>query len=131
MLKIVNTAISLALMSSLPLAFAQAEVSDALQNICTIVKADDKAELRQKMKRVQSDYKLSLKDYYSGITCGGNSLIRTAMLSNAVETGTLMVKKMPKGDLSSPEQDGKTVIAWAQEKGLADSPILAALKSRI
>ena len=83
------------------------------------------------MKRVQSDYRLKLQDYYSGISCGGNSLIRTAMLSDAVEAGTLLVKKMPKSDLSTPEQDGKTVIAWATENGLNASPIMNVLNDRI
>ncbi len=131
MLKIVKTSIAIATISLLSAGTAQADVSEALQNICTIVKADDKGELRKKMKRVQSDFRLKLKDYYTGVTCGGNSLIRTAMLSNAVETGTLMVKKMPKGDLKAPEQDGKTVIAWAAENGLDSSPIVAVLKDRI
>ncbi|MGS2722069.1 DUF3718 domain-containing protein [Paraglaciecola aestuariivivens] len=131
MLKIVKTSIAIATLSLLTGGYAQADVNEALQNICTIVKADDKGELRKKMKRVQSDYRLKLKDYYTGVTCGGNSLIRTAMLNDAVETGTLMIKKMPKGDLSAPENDGKTVIAWASENGLDSSPIMAALKDRI
>jgi hypothetical protein len=131
MLKIVKTSIAIATASLIFAGTAQADVSEALQNICTIVKADDKGELRKKMKRVQSDFRLKLKDYYTGVSCGGNSLIRTAMLNNAVETGTLMIKKMPKGDLSSPEQDGKTVLAWASENGLEASPIVAALNNRI
>lgn len=131
MLKIVKTSIAIATISLFTAGNAQADVSEALQNICTIVKADDKGELRKKMKRVQSDYRLKLKDYYTGVTCGGNSLIRTAMLSNAVETGTLMIKKMPKGDLQAPEQDGKTVLAWASENGLDASPIVAELNDRI
>ena len=131
MLKIVKTSIAIATMSLLTAGNAQADVSEALQNICTIVKADDKGELRKKMKRVQSDYRLKLKDYYTGVTCGGNSLIRTAMLNDAVETGTLMVKKMPKGDLKAPEKDGKTVLNWASENGLDASPIVAALNDRI
>ena len=131
MLKIVKISIAIATASLIFAGTAQADVSDALQNICTIVKADDKGELRKKMKRVQSDFRLKLKDYYTGVSCGGNSLIRTAMLNNAVETGTLMIKKMPKGDLSSPEQDGKTVLAWASENGLEASPIVAALNNRI
>ena len=102
-----------------------------MQNICTIVKADDKGELRKKMKRVRSDFSLKLKDYYSGISCGGNSLIRTAMANNAFETGTLLVKKMPKGALIAPEKDGKTVSAWATENGMDASPIVTALNARI
>jgi hypothetical protein len=131
MLKIVKTSIAIATTSLILTGTAQANVGEALQNICTIVKADDKGELRKKMKRVQSDFSLRIKDYYSGVSCGGNSLIRTAMLNNAVETGTLMVKKMPKSDLSAPEKDGKTVTAWAAENGLADSPIAVVLKDRI
>ncbi|GAB5381131.1 MAG: DUF3718 domain-containing protein [Aliiglaciecola sp.] len=131
MLKIVKTSIAIAATSLLLAGPAQADINGALQNICTIVKTDDKGELRKKMKKVQSDYRLKLKDYYSGVSCGGNSLIRTAMLNNAVETGTLLVKKMPKGDLKSPEQDGKTLQAWISENGLDGNPITAVINDRI
>ena len=131
MLKIVKTSIAIAAASVLFTGTAQADINAALQNICTIVKTDDKGELRKKMKKVQSDFRLKLKDYYSGISCGGNSLIRTAMLNEAVETGTLLVKKMPKKSLSTPEQDGKTLQAWASEQGLDGSPIATALADRI
>ncbi len=131
MLKIVKTSIAIASISLFTAGNAQADINDALQNICTIVKADDKGELRKKMKRVQSDVRMKLKDYYTGVTCGGNSLIRTAMLNDAIETGTLMIKKMPRGDLTSPEKDGKTILDWASDNGLDASPIVAALNDRI
>jgi len=131
MLKIVKTSIAIAAASLLLNAPAHADINAALQNICTIVKTDDKGQLRKKMKKVQSDFRLKLKDYYSGVSCGGNSLIRTAMLNDAVDSGTLLVKKMPKSDLKSPEKDGKTLQAWIAENGLDASPINAALKDRI
>jgi hypothetical protein len=131
MLKIVKTSIAIATASLLFAGNAQADINVALQNICTIVKADDKGELRKKMKRVQSDYRMKLKDYYTGVSCGGNSLIRTAMLNDSVETGTLMIKKMPRGDLKAPEKDGKTVLVWASENGLNSSAIVIALNNRI
>ena len=131
MLKIVKTSIAIATATLLFTGNVHADISDALQNICTIVKADDKGELRRKMKRVQSDFNLKLKDYYTAVSCGGNSLIRTALLNNAEKTGTLMVKKMPKGDLRAPEEDGKTILAWASENGLSTSPIVAVLNDRI
>ena len=131
MLKIVKTSIAIATASLLFAGTAQADINVALQNICTIVKADDKGELRKKMKRVQSDYRMKLKDYYTGVSCGGNSLIRTAMLNDSVETGTLMIKKMPRGDLKAPEKDGKTVLVWASENGLNSSAIVIALNDRI
>ena len=107
------------------------DVNEALANICTIVQADDKGELRKKMRRVQSDFKLKLRDYYSGVSCGGQSLIRTALSNNAVEVGTLLVKKMPSKDLTQPEADGKTLQAWIAEQGLQSSPISAELNDRI
>ena len=83
------------------------------------------------MRSVQSDYKLKLRDYYSGISCNGQSLIRTAITSDAVEVGTLLVKKMPSKELTQPEADGKTLQAWIAEQGLQDSPISATLNDRI
>ena len=103
MLKIVKA--SLVIAATLGVSgVAQADVSEALANICTIVQADDKGELRKKMRRVQSDFKLKLRDYYSGVTCGGQSLIRTALTNNAVEVGTLLVKKMPSMMLHGSKQ---------------------------
>jgi hypothetical protein len=131
MLKIVKTFIAIAAASFLFSGTAQADVNAALQNICTIVKADDKGELRKKMKLVQNDYKLKLQDYYTGVSCGGDSLIRTAFKANAVASGSLLVKKMPKSQLNTPEQDGKTLRAWVAEQGLMDSPIATVLNERI
>ncbi len=130
MLKIVKA--SLVIAAALGFSgMAQANVNEALANICTIVQADDKGELRKKMRAVESDYRLKLKDYYTGISCNGNSLIRTAMLANAVEAGSLLVKKMPKSDLSAPEADGKTLLAWVAEQGLEGNAITAVVNSRL
>ena len=54
MLKLVKTTIAIATISLFTVGNAQANVGDALQNICTIVKADDKSELRKKMKLVHT-----------------------------------------------------------------------------
>lgn len=131
MLKIVKTTIAIAATSFIFAGSAQADVTEALQNICTIVKADDKSELRKKMKKVESDYRLKLQDYYNGVTCDGESLIRTAFKNNAVESGELLVKKMPKSSLNAPEADGKTLRAWVSENGFMESPIAAVLNDRI
>jgi hypothetical protein len=110
---------------------AEAGIEEALANICAIVEANDKGELRKKMKNVRSDYQMQLRDYYSGITCGGNSLIRVAMLNNATDVGTLLVKKMPKKHLTQPENDGKTLQAWITEQGLQDHDVAKELQDRI
>ena len=131
MLKTVKTSVAIIALSFVFAGTAQADVNSALANICTIVKADDKSELRKKMKKVQSEYKLKLQDYYTGISCGGNSLIRHAFLNNAENAGKMLVKKMPKSQLNAPEADGKTLRAWVHENGLMDSGIAKTLNDRI
>ncbi|QPG06780.1 DUF3718 domain-containing protein [Salinimonas marina] len=131
MLKIVKASLSIAAASLLFCGTANASIENALANICTIVEADDKGELRKKMRAVQSDYRLKLHDYYSGISCNGQSLIRTAIQSNSVEVGTLLVKKMPSRELQNPESDGKTLQAWIAENGFQTSPIASEIQQRI
>ncbi|GGO63994.1 hypothetical protein GCM10010982_02350 [Bowmanella pacifica] len=110
---------------------SSADINEALANICTIVKNDDKSELRKKLKNVQNDYNLRLGDYYSGISCGGNSLIRYAMENSAVDTGTYMIKRMGKSDLTQVEQDGMALKDWAQNNGYLEKPIGQELVARI
>jgi hypothetical protein len=131
MLKIVKTSILAAVATLSFTGSAHADINDALANICNIVTADDKGELRKKMRTVQSDFRLKLKDYYNGVSCSGQSLIRTAIQNNAVEVGTLLVKNMPSRDLQQPEQDGKTLQAWIAENGYEKNPIAAELAERI
>ncbi|GAB3011608.1 DUF3718 domain-containing protein [Bowmanella dokdonensis] len=126
---------SLALLASLlAIGFSpvsQADINEDLQNICTIVKNDDKSELRKKVKKVQDDYNLRLGDYYTGISCGGSSLIRYAMENGANEVGTFMIKKMSKTDLTQAEADGKLLQEWAEANGHIASPIGQELLARI
>lgn len=131
MLKIVKTSLIALTVSFTFAGTANANVEEALANICTIVSADDKGELRKKMRSVQSDYRLKLRDYYSGVSCGGQSLIRTAIANNATEVGTLLVKKMPSKDLKQPENDGKTLQAWITDNGHQDHIVAQALLSRL
>ncbi|HBY39131.1 MAG TPA: hypothetical protein DEH24_06935 [Alteromonas sp.] len=131
MLKIVKTSLVIATATLAFSGTAHANVEEALANICNIVSADDKGELRKKMRSVQSDYRLKLHDYYSGISCNGQSLIRTAIENNAVEVGTLLVKKMPSKELQMPEKDGKTLQAWINENGHQSNAIASVLESRL
>lgn len=110
---------------------ANASIEDELANICNVVKANDKGELRKKIKNVQNDYKLRLGDYYDGISCDGNSLIRTAILNEAVDAGELLVKKMPRKKLREPEQDGVELVAWIETNGLAGNPIAVIVSERL
>ena len=131
MLKLVKFCLAISATTVVLTGTAHADVNEDLANICTIVKADDKGELRKKMKKVENDYRLKLQDYYTGISCGGQSLIRTAVLAKADKGGQLMVKKMPKSQLNTPESDGLTLRAWINEQGAMDSAIAKTLNKRI
>ncbi|MFC6439656.1 DUF3718 domain-containing protein [Pseudobowmanella zhangzhouensis] len=96
---------------------AQADLTEDLQNICTIVKNNDKGELRKKMRGVKDDYRMRLGDFYEGVSCGGQSLIRYAMANGANDVGAYMVGQMGKSDLSKPEGDGMTLQQWADSNG--------------
>lgn len=123
------TVVALSSVLVAPISFA--DVNEDLQNICTIVKNNDKGELRKKMRGVQKDYNLRLGDFYSGVSCGGSSLIRYSMQNNAVDVGTYMIKKMSKKDLGQAEADGMAIKDWAQANGFIDSEIGQELVSRL
>lgn len=133
MLKFKKTTLATALILGVSFsATSQAsDINEALQNICTIVKANDKSELRKKMKTVQSNYHLKLNDYYSGITCNGNSLVKTSFENNSVETGTLLIKKLSKKVLTEPEHDEKgALLEWATSNSKNPS-LLSVLEDRV
>lgn len=112
-------------------ASANANISNALHNMCTLVIANDPIALREKIQKVKKNYRLKLQHYYSGISCAGNSLIRTALLNNANETGKFLIHKLPRATLLSPEPDGRTLQQWIDEKNLSDTPISLTLTNRI
>ena len=96
---------------------AVADINEDLQNICTIVKNNDKGEIRKKLKKIKDEYRFRLGDIYDGVACDGKSLIRWAMENGANDVGTFMVKQMSKSDLSKPEADGLTIQQWAEANG--------------
>jgi len=110
---------------------SQAAIEDDLKNICTIVKNNDKSELRKKMKKIRNEYKLRISEYYTGINCAGKSMIRYAMENNANDAGEYIIKKMSKAALAVAEPDGKTLEQWAQENNHIAKPLGIALIDRL
>jgi hypothetical protein len=104
-----------------------AETDQLVANICDYVKSDDKNRLRKKMKETR----VKLRNVYSGISCDGSSLLRTAYNSNANDVGEFIAKRLPSSDLSAPEADGKTILDWAAANGYDGGPITSAIKGRV
>ncbi|WP_299493009.1 DUF3718 domain-containing protein [uncultured Shewanella sp.] len=105
----------------------QADPQQLVANICHYVKSDDKNRLRKKLK----ENRLKLRSIYSGISCDGKSLLRTAFDANADKIGTFVAKRLSVKELKSVEADGQTIIDWAKTKGYASSAITSAIEARI
>lgn len=90
-------------------------------SLCDYVAANDKSRIRKKLKETR----VKLRNIYAGISCGGNNLIRHAVISGADKTGEYIVKQLPKGELASGGD-----VAWADANGHSGSAVIAALKSR-
>lgn len=96
-------------------------------SLCDYVKANDKNRLRKKLK----ESRVKLRQIYSGISCDGASLLRTAYGASANDTGEFVAKRLSATELSVAEADGMTIQAWAEANGHGASPITAAVKERL
>lgn len=111
---------------------AKAETAEqALINICAIAKADDIVQFRMKIQHVRNNYGLKLKDYYQGVRCNGQSILRHAIRHESIEIGKLLITKLSKKFIASPEEDGMTPFEWASKRGFYGSPVTRELKKRL
>lgn len=69
---------------------AKAEADPLVASICDYVKANDKNRLRKKLK----ESRVKLRQVYSGISCDGQSLLRTAYAANANDAGEFVAKRL-------------------------------------
>lgn len=98
-----------------------ANASEALNGICENVAADNKSRFRKKLK----ESGLKLRQVYSGISCGGENLVRFAMSKNANSVGSYIVKRLPASHFSTSGD-----VEWANSKGLSASPIVESIAAR-
>ncbi|MCL1089617.1 DUF3718 domain-containing protein [Shewanella profunda] len=112
---------------SVPTQAAAAGADPLVASICDYVKANDKNRLRKKLK----ESRVKLRQIYSGISCDGQSLLRTAYGASANDAGEFVAKRLSVTELNVPESDGMTIQAWAEANGHGASPITAAVKERL
>lgn len=82
------TALTLTSVVSTP----KAQAADIAQSICEYVAADDKNRMRSFLKT----NKLKIRSIFDGIQCNGKNLLEFAAARGSIETGTLMISKLPK-----------------------------------
>lgn len=71
---------------------AKSNALDIAQSVCEYVSVDDKARLRSFLKT----NKLKIRAIFDGVQCNGKNLVAFAGSRNAIETGSLMIGKLPK-----------------------------------
>ncbi|PKI17388.1 hypothetical protein CXF71_04410 [Colwellia sp. 12G3] len=73
------------------------QAADIATSICQYVASDDKKRMRSFLKT----NKLKIRRIFDGIQCNGQNLLEFASTSGSVETGTLMISKLPKNVVSA------------------------------
>jgi hypothetical protein len=126
-MRLVPVVIAAVIAASSVSAPVHANADQLVANICDYVKSDDKNRLRKKLKESRA----KLRNIYTGISCDGNSLLRTAYAANANDAGEFVAKRLGTDELNAVEADGKTILDWANANGHSASPITAAVKEKL
>ncbi|GAA0816262.1 DUF3718 domain-containing protein [Colwellia asteriadis] len=74
-----------------------AQAANIAQSLCDYVAADDKKRMRSFLK----SHKLKIRSIFDGVQCNGQNLLEFAATSGSVETGSLMISKLPKKVVSA------------------------------
>jgi len=72
------------------------KAANIAQSICEYVAADDKKRMRSFLKT----NKLKIRRIFDGIECNGQNLLEFASAIGSVETGSLMISRLPKSVVS-------------------------------
>ena len=86
------TVLTLTSVVSTPTVYA----ADIAQNICEYVAADDKKRMRSFLKT----NKLKIRRIFDGIQCNGKNILEFASARGSIETGSLIISKLPKNVVS-------------------------------
>lgn len=70
----------------------KAQAANVAQSLCEYVAADDKKRMRTFLKT----NKIKIRSVFKGIQCNGKNLLVFASERGSVETGSMIVSKLPK-----------------------------------
>jgi hypothetical protein len=94
----------------------QAQAANIAQSLCEYVAADDKRRMRSFLKT----NKLKIRRIFDGIECNGKNLLEFASTRGSVETGSLMISKLPRkvvlANLASLQTGSQTLIDAANAR---------------
>ena len=75
----------------------QAQAANIAQSVCEYVAADDKKRMRSFLKT----NKLKIRKIFKGIQCNGQNLLEFAATNSSVNTGSMIISKLPKKVVSA------------------------------
>ncbi|NKF49638.1 DUF3718 domain-containing protein [Shewanella sp. WXL01] len=126
-MRLLPVAVAAAIVASSVSAPVVANTDQLVANICNYVQSDDKNRLRKKLK----ESRVKLRNIYSGVSCDGSSLLRTAYNANASSVGEFIAKRLSSKELNAAEADGSTILQWADANGHGGHSITAAIKEKV
>ena len=97
------------------------DLNVSLEGLCETVSSDDKSRFRKKLK----DSNVKLRQIFDKVYCGEYNLLQFAIKSEAIQTGSYMVKRMPKSYFEAGVD-----LSWAKSNGFDSSPILVTIENR-
>ena len=106
------------------LAVADEQLAEAL---CGYIEVDNKSRLRKVLK----ENKMRIRNIHDSIFCDGQSMLRFAITNDANAVGGLISSKLSIKALSEPEEDGMTIVEWANAFGHSGSPVIANIQDKI
>ncbi|TQV81454.1 DUF3718 domain-containing protein [Aliikangiella coralliicola] len=111
--KISFSAIVVAATLGLSVSDTKADSLDRLAvSLCESAKSDDRRTMRKKLDTAR----IRLKAVYSGIRCGAEgSLLRVATNAGSMNAAKYITAKINKKLLTKPEDDGITIIQFAEK----------------
>ena len=75
----------------------QVQAANIAQSVCEYVAADDKKRMRSFLKT----NKLKIRRIFKGIECNGKNLLEFAASKGSVNTGSMIISKLPKKVVSA------------------------------
>ena len=92
-----------------------AKADNIAQTVCEYVMSDDKKRLRSFLK----SNKMKIRNIFDDIQCNGQNMLEFAASQNSVQTGELIIKKLPKSqlnDLLASIQGAAELVTVAQNR---------------
>lgn len=97
------------------------------KDICYSISADNRREFQNILDRNS----LRIRNMYTAIKCNGLSLLQFAVIAEATDTGMLLTRSLPARMLLEENENGDSILEWAETTGYDNSPIIRAVRERL